>query len=144
MVEASARATVTKSRPVQAAKARIKVLLVDDSPQFLKSVVRFFLTVPSVHLVGCALTGPDAIEQTERLRPDLVLMDLAMPEMNGLEIALHLKTEPDSPRIVMLTLHDTPEYRCVARVVGADGYVTKPDLATHLMPLIDHLFHLEG
>lgn len=143
MVEASGRATASVPEPVESAGERIKVFLVDDSPHFLESAVRFFMTVPHVKLVGCALTGPDAIEQAERLQPDLILMDVAMPDMNGLEIALHLKTEPNPPRIVMLTLHDTPEYRCVARVVGADGYVTKSDLATHLLPLIDDMFHLK-
>jgi DNA-binding NarL/FixJ family response regulator len=138
MIEVSAaKRAIT---PVVEAGSRIRILLVDDSPDFLESVVRFFLTVPEVQLVGCALSGPQAIDLTERLQPDLVLMDLALPGMNGLETALHLKTEANPPRIIMLTLHDTPEYRCVARVVGADGYVTKSDLAVELPPLIDLLF----
>ncbi|HEU4391763.1 MAG TPA: response regulator transcription factor [Blastocatellia bacterium] len=143
MVEASARASANLPEPLESAGERIKVLLVDDSTHFLESAVRFLMTVPSVQLVGCASSAPDAIEQAERLQPDLILMDVAMPDMNGLEVALHLKTECNPPRIVMLSLHDTPEYRCVARVVGADGYVTKSDLATHLLPLIEYLFKLK-
>src|SRR5262245_59308978 len=140
MWEAGAAVASKHTQPVQRPEGRVKVLLVDDSPEFLESVIRFFYTVPDIQLIGCALSGPSAIEEVQRLQPDLVLMDLALPGMNGLETALHLKTERNSPRIVMLTLHDTAEYRCVARVVGADGYVTKSELATDLVPLINHLF----
>jgi DNA-binding NarL/FixJ family response regulator len=93
-----------------------------------------------IEIVGRALSGRDALEQVALLHPDLVLMDLAMPEMNGLEAARRIKVQPDAPRVVILTLYDNPEYHAVAGAVGADGFVAKSEFGTQLLPLIHKLF----
>jgi DNA-binding NarL/FixJ family response regulator len=118
----------------------VHVLLVDDNLEFLETAARFLSAVPHVEIVGHALSGRDALEQVALLHPDLVLMDLAMPEMNGLEAARHIKAQPDAPRVIILTLYDNPEYRAVAGAVGADGFVAKSEFGTQLLPLIHKPF----
>jgi DNA-binding NarL/FixJ family response regulator len=71
-----------------------------------------------------------------QLQPDLVLMDVAMPNMNGLEATRRIKTQADAPHVVILTLHDTPEYRAAAEAVGADNFVSKAEFNAQMLPLI--------
>jgi DNA-binding NarL/FixJ family response regulator len=118
----------------------VHVLLVDDNPEFLETAARFLSVGAHIEIVGRALSGRDALEQVALLHPDLVLMDLVMPEMNGLETTRHIKAQPGAPRVVILTLRDNPEYRVVAEAVGADGFVAKSEFGTQLLPLIHKLF----
>jgi len=118
----------------------IRTFLVDDSPEFLESAAGFLALQPAIQVVGRACSAQDALEQVPRLRPDLVLMDWAMPGMTGLEATRTLKTLPGSPRIIILTIYDIPKYRTEARVAGADGFISKPDFVVQLPPLIQHLF----
>jgi DNA-binding NarL/FixJ family response regulator len=118
----------------------VQVLLVDDNPGFIAPAVRFLSALPQVKVVGCACSGEEALDLVARLSPDLVLMDLALPGMNGLEATARLRSRPDAPRVIMVTLYDTPEYRAAARVAGADGYVSKSDFGTDLLPMILSLF----
>ncbi|MDF2439577.1 MAG: hypothetical protein JWN98_561 [Abditibacteriota bacterium] len=117
----------------------ISILVVDDSPNFLQSAIRFLSTDYRVNIVGLALSGDDAIAQVEQLHPDLVLMDLAMPGMNGLEVTRVLKAGTNPPRVIILTLHDAPEYQIAAAEANADGFVAKSDFGAKLLPLIDSL-----
>jgi len=114
----------------------IRVLLVDDSQEFLKAVSRFLAVDPEIDLVGVALAGQDALVLVTGLRPDLVLMDLTMPQMNGLEATRQIKAMPGAPIVIILTGYDTPEYRSAAAAAGADGFVYKPELFKKLPPLM--------
>jgi CheY-like chemotaxis protein len=118
----------------------LRLLLVDDSPAFLKSATRFLSVDTRLLIVGCVLSGREALEQVPKLSPDLVLMDLAMPGMNGLEATQHIKAQPNAPYIVILTLNDNTEYRAAASAVGADAFVSKLEIGTALLPLIRSLF----
>lgn len=120
----------------------IRTFLVDDSPRFLKVVANFLNDAPQLEVIGMALSGREALAQITQLRPDLVLMDLSIPDINGLELTRHLKRQPDAPRIVILTVHADQDYRLAAELVKADGFVTKADIAYELSPLINRLFHL--
>ena len=120
----------------------VRILLVDDYPDFLESAARFLSTVPQVDLVGHAFSGPEAIQQSRRLRPDLVLMDLAMPDMNGLEATRQIKAQIGAPRVVILSLYDNPAYRRMATAAGADYFLNKSDLGEALVPLVHELFAL--
>ena len=117
----------------------LRILLVDDSIQFLDVAARTLALVPSIEIVGRAYSGHEALEQVTQLQPDLVLMDLAMPNMNGLEATRRLKAQTDAPHVVILTLHDSPEYRAAAEAVGADNFVSKTEFNTQVLPLIDTL-----
>jgi DNA-binding NarL/FixJ family response regulator len=81
--------------------------------------------LPDFTVVGEAIDGKEAIRQTLALRPDVVLMDLSMPGMNGIEATLHIKQRLPEVRIVALTAYKTDEYVREALRAGADGYVLK-------------------
>ena len=74
-----------------------RILLVDDSLHFIESAERFLSEELGVNVVGSALSGIEAIDQVMRLRPDLVLMDVAMPGMDGLEATHKIKAMPNAP-----------------------------------------------
>ena len=119
--------------------SKIRVLLVDDSPEFLRMAAHFLATDQEIDLVGVALMGQDALVLVAGLQPDLVLMDLIMPHMNGLDATRQIKSTPNAPIVVLLTGHDTPEYRSAAATAGADGFVYKPELFKELLPLMHQL-----
>ena len=122
----------------------LRILLVDDNAQFLDVAARTLAAVPAIEIVGRALSGRDALEQVTQLQPDLVLMDVAMPNMNGLEATRHIKARPDAPRVVMLTLYDAPEYRAAAEAVGADDFISKAEFDAQVLPLIHALRDEKG
>ena len=92
-----------------------------------------------IEVVGQAESGEAAIAQVQRLNPDVVVMDLAMPEMNGLEATRHLKRFPQPPKVILLTLYDNSEYSMAARLAGADGFITKSEAGAALLLLIHKL-----
>jgi two-component system nitrate/nitrite response regulator NarL len=113
--------------------------LADDNAQFLEAVDRF-LTTQSIEVVGKARTGREVLSRVEALAPDLVLLDLEIPDLDGLTVLRLLRSRPGSPRIIVVTLHDQEEYRAAAAQAGADGFVGKRDLTTALVPLIHQTF----
>ena len=117
----------------------VRTLLVDDSPEFLGAAARFLATDPEIEIVGYALSARKAIEEVTRLQPDLVLMDVAMPEMNGFVATRQLKERPNPPRVIVLTLYDNDEYRAQARAAGADGFVAMSETVDRLIPLVGDL-----
>jgi DNA-binding NarL/FixJ family response regulator len=125
---------VCESRPP------LRILLVDDSWAFLGSAEHFLSMEPDLQIVGCVSSGQEAIEQVELLRPDLVLMDVAMPKMNGLTAARRIKALANGPRLVLMSVHDYPAYRAEAAAAGADGFVGKADFGRQFVPLIRRLF----
>jgi DNA-binding NarL/FixJ family response regulator len=119
--------------------APYRVLLVDDSPVIHTSAGRLLASSPGVEVVGHAFSGSEAMGQTDRTRPDLVVMDLEMPGMNGLEATRRLLARPGAPRVIIMSLHDEPEYREAACEAGADEFVHKSELVQKLLPLISRL-----
>lgn len=118
----------------------VRVLLVDDSLPFLESVVRFLKGHALISISGQAQSGHAAVAQVRATQPDLVLMDVAMPGLSGLEATRMIKALPNAPRVIIVTMSDEPEYRAVAAAVGADGFVAKRSCRTELLPLIGRLF----
>lgn len=119
--------------------ATIRVLLVDDSPLFLTTTARILAAEERVRIVGQVTSGLAALEEVERVGCDLVLVDVSMPQMNGLEVAQRLREMAEPPRIVMLSLSDGEAYRIAAATVS-DAFVDKSQAATELLPLIRTLF----
>src|SRR5450830_56252 len=117
-----------------------RVLLVDDNQDFLKAAKRFLRTVPGLELVGEATSGEQAVELNAALQPDLVLMDFAMPGMNGLAPTLRIKQQPNVPKVVIVTLHTHSAIRALANEAGADGLLQKEDLVVDLPRLLASLF----
>jgi two-component system nitrate/nitrite response regulator NarL len=116
-----------------------RVLLVDDSAAIRKAVRPLFDAHPKFEVVGEAEHGCEAIEKAASLRPDLVVLDLSMPVMNGLEAApLLIKLLP-RVWLILFTSHNLPEVEKLSRVAGIHAVVPKHKAATHLIPQAEAL-----
>jgi DNA-binding NarL/FixJ family response regulator len=93
-----------------------------------------------VQLVGQALDGQEGVRMAESLAPDIVLMDLIMPVMNGLDATRQIKSGLTPPRVIIVTMHDDPGYRRSAESAGADGFIFKADFAELAPATIDAYF----
>jgi DNA-binding NarL/FixJ family response regulator len=120
----------------------IRTLIVDDSRVFLESVCCYLSTFPYIDVVAKAASGAEAIKKINKYKPDLVFMDMDMPEMNGLEVTRHIKSQTDSPFVIIVSYNNGCEYRSLAMDAGADGFIGKADFALNAMPLIDSMFLL--
>lgn len=121
----------------------IRVVLVDDSEEFLQGATSWIRSESDLALAGCTRSGEGALDLADRVEFDLVLMDAAMPGMNGFDATRRFKSRPRPPRVVILTFYDTEVAREAARRAGADGFVSKSEIAERLMPLIRDLFREE-
>lgn len=118
---------------------QLKVLLVDDHPGFINAAVRHLRRIEWIEVVGSAGNGIEAIAQCEVLRPDAVLMDLAMPEMGGLQATRLIKTQDAPPYIVIASHFDDSEHRAHALRAGADAFVSKLSYIHDVVPLLQKL-----
>ena len=117
----------------------IKVLIVDDSPTFARAAEQFLRGIPNVEILGHAHSGAEALAMAAQLSPTLVLMDLVMPGMDGLEATRRLKSQPNAPKIVILSVVDPEEYAALAHGAGADAFVPKGELANQLPSFIESM-----
>ena len=103
----------------------IKVMIVDDHPMVAEGIQSILESYDDIEVVGCLPNGRAAIDSVAQLAPDVILMDLNMPEIGGLSATeIVLEREPDT-RIVILSMHDNPEYISSALSHGALGYILK-------------------
>jgi DNA-binding NarL/FixJ family response regulator len=116
-----------------------RVLLVDDNPDFLEGVSAWLTRDPAFELAGVAGSGGEALTQVENLEPDVVLMDVAMPDVNGFEATRRIKSKPGAPLVILLTFHDSETARVEALAAGADGFVPKTKVTEDLMRVIRSL-----
>lgn len=114
----------------------IRTILVDDSPEFLSLVSEHLAAAGGFEIAATAGTGEEAVKLACELAPDLVLLDLMMPGMNGIEASRRITAAAKAPVVIILTLHDNQEYRQAASDAGAGGFVTKSLLRTELVPCI--------
>lgn len=115
---------------------KVRVLLVDDHT-ILREGIRLLLSLaPDMDVVGEACDGYEALEQVKVLSPDLVLMDIAMPGLDGLEATKRIKERHKGVKVLILTQHDNKEYVYPILKVGADGYVLKKAAGTELVSAI--------
>jgi DNA-binding NarL/FixJ family response regulator len=116
--------------------ARPRVLLADDHPTFLKWVSRFL--DGSCDIVGLAANGREALDLNRRLRPEVVVLDVTMPELDGFQTLEHLRRESPETRVVFLTMHADDEFVAAAIEGGALGYVVKSRIAPDLITAIEY------
>ena len=112
----------------------ISVLLVDDSPTFLRAatLLLHFECGNEVVVLGTAADGKEAHQRIEELHPQVVLLDLCMPEFSGLELIPQIKSLHPEVRIIVVTLMDAPFYKEAALAAGADDFVSKSRLEADL------------
>jgi len=100
--------------------------LIADDHALVRAGVRALLSqTPDFEVVGEADNGRDAVRAVGELKPHLVLMDLTMPGMNGMEAIMDIKRRHPDTRVLVLTLHKTEEFICASLKAGADGYILK-------------------
>ncbi len=116
--------------------APARVLLADDHDMIRRGLRRVLGTQPDLEVVGEACNGLEAIELARRLRPDVVLMDIRMPGMDGLEATRRLKAEMPGVCVLVVTAHEDPGYLLEAIQAGAAGYVLKDEPASRLVGAI--------
>lgn len=114
----------------------LTVFMVDDNRNFLAAAQDALATVAGVCVIGQAGCGRDALVQIEALKPDLVLLDIGLPDISGVELGLQLHHWRQPPHIIFVSLHDSSGYANLAHDVGAQGFVNKADFVTDLLPLV--------
>ncbi len=110
--------------------SKIRVLLADDHGDVLDTVAR--LLVPEFDVVGAVTDGNGLLSAAERLKPDVVIVDISMPILNGIEAVRRLKESGSQAQVVFLTVHESSDYVRAALATGALGYVVKPRLGVDL------------
>ena len=118
----------------------LRAVIVDDSPFVLKTITWLLEQQSNVQLIGSAKDGYGAVRRAMELSPDLVLMDMNLPGINGLEATRQIKARSHAPAVILVTADDTPGCREAARAAGTDGFVDKQHLFTQLRPAIRKLF----
>jgi DNA-binding NarL/FixJ family response regulator len=113
---------------------RARILVADDHPSMLERISR--LLSADYDVIAAVSDGLAALEAALSLHPDLLVLDISMPKMTGLEAAAKLADEPHPPPVVFLTVHDDQEFIDAARGLGALGYVLKRNIGTELLPVI--------
>lgn len=119
---------------------KIRVLIADDSPIALRSVCEYLEFAGGFEIVGTASDGLNAIQLTTLHKPDLVLLDLSMPRVNGLEAALQLRLASPGLRVIIFSEHYGHSLGDECRRHGADGFVPKSQLPEGLLSEIQRLF----
>ena len=121
----------------------ITVLLVDDNGPIRKSLRRLLETAGDIQIVATASNGMKAVEKALSYRPDVAVMDISMPLMDGLEATEHIRECCRLTRVIILSTFDSSEYVRQALEVGAKGYVLKDTAGEELLKAI-HLVHEGG
>src|SRR5215471_7963699 len=112
------------------------ILIVDDNAQLRELMREIVAEASDLHVVGEAADGAEAMRLVEELRPDIVLQDLVMPQVSGLEVLRWIKTEHPKIKVIIVTVHDEDAYRQAAEASGADAFLLKKTLGTVLLPTV--------
>ncbi len=117
----------------------LRILVVDDHAVVRRGVRSLLESRDGWEVCGEATTGRDAVEQSRRLRPDVVVMDLSLPELNGLDATRHILKDAPETEVLVLTMHQSEELARDVLQAGARGYVLKSDADENLIAAVDSL-----
>ncbi len=118
-----------------------RVLLVDDHALVRRGMAALLATDARFQVVGEAGNGEVAVQQVLALRPDIVILDLSMPRVDGLEALRRIRKGPCRPRILVLSMHDDPQVVAQALADGADGYLLKDAMDDELFQALSAILH---
>lgn len=111
-----------------------RIFLADDHEEIIRVVT--LVLADTFEIVGVSADGEGVLARAPTLLPDVIIVDICMPKMNGIETALRLKALGSGAKIVFLTIHQDPDFVELAMSSGAVGYVLKPCLCSDLVPAI--------
>lgn len=115
---------------------KVRMLLVDDHHLVIEGLRAVLSTDADLEVVGEARTGREAVGAAELLRPDIILMDIRMPDMDGIAATRHVKQVAPQASVIMLTMYENPDYLFEAVKAGASGYVLKDVAGRDLLDAI--------
>lgn len=118
----------------------IKILVVDDHELIRRRIVELLSAKPEFDIVGMAGNGLEAIKTAKQCQPDVVLMDISMPELNGIQAAPLVKKAAPQAEILMVTTHDDASFVREAFSAGARGFLMKSELPSELVPAVNDVF----
>ncbi len=128
-------------------KPAVRLLIVDDQRLLREGIASLLSLQPGVIIVGTASNGQEAITKTQKLEPDVILMDVRMPIMDGVEATAHIKRQFPACKVLMLTTFDDEEYVMEALQAGANGYLLKNipegDLAQAVIAVHKGIYQLD-
>lgn len=119
---------------------RIRVLLVDDHPLVIDGIQARLEDEGAIDVVGRGGNGQEAIALSQKLQPDVVLMDISMPVMNGLEATRILSEDLPNIRVLILSMHDNREYMVQLIQAGAKGYILKDVSAAEMVKAVETVY----
>jgi DNA-binding NarL/FixJ family response regulator len=115
-------------------------LLIADDKSSMRSILRVLLAQRmELEICGEASNGLEAVEKTKALRPDLVLLDVSMPKMTGIEAASILKTQCPGTSIILFTMYSENIGKALSSAIGVDAVLSKPDGLAALLKAIEHV-----
>jgi DNA-binding NarL/FixJ family response regulator len=117
----------------------LRILIVDDHAVVRRGVRSLLESQPGWEIVAEATTGREAVEQSRRLRPDIVVMDLSLPELNGLDATRQILKDAPDTEVLVLTMHHSEELARDVLQAGARGFVLKSDADENLIAAVDTL-----
>jgi DNA-binding NarL/FixJ family response regulator len=117
----------------------MRILIVDDSSIVRHSIAAILTAEPGLEICGEAANGREALERSSELAPELVLLDMNMPGITGLETARRIRVQNQGTRVLLMTQDDPAIFLSVAIAAGAEGCVDKMKLHTNLIPAIQAL-----
>jgi DNA-binding NarL/FixJ family response regulator len=121
--------------------ALVRILIADDHELVRRGLRSILVTRPEWEICGEAADGSDAIEKARELKPDVVLLDITMPHVNGLDAARIIRRDVPQVKVIILSQYDGSEMRARALEAGAQGYVSKSDASRQLLIAIDALIN---
>src|SRR5215472_1663540 len=114
----------------------LRVLVVDDNQSIRRAMRQLLQTQVDIEVIGEAADGIDAIRKTQTYRPDVILMDVAMPTMNGFEAVRQIKKESPTTQVLFVSQFDSDAFTREALAVGASGYILKSNASKQLIPAV--------